>query len=132
MKLDTEVVENLVAAAREVSENAYAPYSNFRVGAAVLDEQGRVHVGCNVENASYGLTVCAERNALFAMVAAGGKRLVAMGLYTPTDEPVTPCGACRQVIAEFGRGATIVRACAGPGVEVNTTEELLPLAFVLE
>jgi len=131
MKLDSEVVESLVAAAREVSENAYAPYSKFRVGAAALDERGRVHVGCNVENASYGLTVCAERNALFAMVAAGGKRLVAMALYTPTDEPVTPCGACRQVIAEFGPEATLVAACKGSNPNLHKASELLPQAFTI-
>ncbi|MBS1709362.1 MAG: cytidine deaminase [Armatimonadetes bacterium] len=130
--MSPESVAELVKAARAASEYAYAPYSHFRVGAAVRDEHGRVHIGCNVENASYGLTICAERNAVAAMVAAGGTRIVEMALYTPTEKPVTPCGACRQVIAEFGRGATIVLACAGGEPVFSKTEELLPLAFVLD
>ena len=90
----------LVSAARAVRLRAHAPYSRFRVGAAVLDERGRIHVGCNVENASYGLTVCAERNAVAAAIAAGAKRVRAVAVCTATG--ATPCGACRQVLAERG------------------------------
>ena len=130
--MDAATLDRLVVAARAVSANAYARYSQFRVGAAVLDESGRVHVGCNVENASYGLTVCAERNALFAMVAAGGKRMVALAVYTPTAEPTSPCGACRQVMAEFGLDATVVRACDSDQRLVTTVADLLPQAFTLD
>lgn len=89
----------LFEAAEKVRANAYAPYSVYRVGAAVLDEQGRIHVGVNVENVSFGLTVCAERNAIGAMAAAGGKEIKAVVVVT--DDGGTPCGACRQVLSEF-------------------------------
>lgn len=91
----------LLEAARRAAARAHAPYSGFRVGAAVLDERGRVHAGCNVENASYGLTICAERAAVTRMVAAGGQRVAAVLVFADTDTLTPPCGACLQVIAEF-------------------------------
>ncbi|HEY7371309.1 MAG TPA: cytidine deaminase [Polyangia bacterium] len=120
----------LLAAARAVRARAHAPYSKFRVGAAVLDERGRVHAGCNVENASYGLTVCAERNAVAAAVAAGAKRLRAVAV--ASDGAVTPCGACRQVLAELGDPTTDV-LLAGPrgAPRATTLGALLPDAFAL-
>ena len=122
----------LVAAARAVRKRAHAPYSNFHVGAAVLDERGRVHVGCNVENASYGLTICAERNAIAAAVAAGARRLQAVAVVTETRPPGTPCGACRQVLAEFG-GDDLVVLLASPTGPADETQlgALLPRAFRL-
>ena len=93
------VPEALILAAREAAKRAYAPYSNFCVGAAVMDESGAIYTGCNVENVSYGLTVCAERIALFNALSQGSRRCTALALCAP--ERVTPCGACRQVIAEF-------------------------------
>src|SRR3954471_20685817 len=96
---------NLAAAARAASEQAYCPYSNFRVGAAVLTEDGAVFSGCNIENASYGLTICAERTAVFHAAAKGHRAIVAVAVYTPTTFPTAPCGACRQVINEFGPDA---------------------------
>jgi cytidine deaminase len=124
----------LVSAARRVRSNALAPYSKFAVGAAVLDERGRVHVGCNVENASYGLTVCAERNAVAAAVAAGAHRVVAVAVVTAAQPAAPPCGACRQVLAEVaGDDAVVLLAPArGQGTpERWTLGQLLPRAFRL-
>jgi cytidine deaminase len=119
----------LKAAARAVSRHAYCPYSRFPVGAAVLTEAGDVFAGCNVENASYGLTVCAERSALFQMVARGGGRLRAVAVYTPTPTPTAPCGACRQVANEFGPDAEFLSFCDGSGVLRKRLSELLPDSF---
>ena len=118
----------LLAAARAVRQRAYAPYSKFHVGAAVLDERGRVHAGCNVENASYGLTVCAERNAVAAAVAAGAKRIRAVAVVTRDGS--SPCGACRQVLAEFGEPATEVLLASAAGKPItHTLGALLPHAY---
>ncbi len=94
--------EPLLSAAWQVRENAYAPYSRFTVGAALLTDDGRIFTGCNVENISFGLTVCAERGAVFAAVSAGARRFRALAVVSDSREPVSPCGACRQVLAEFG------------------------------
>jgi len=122
----------LLAGARAVRARAHAPYSNFQVGAAVLDEKGRIHAGINVENASYGLTVCAERHAVAAAVAAGAKRVRAVAVITPTSPPGSPCGACRQVLAEFaGAEAPVLLASPTGAAEETTMGELLPRAFKL-
>jgi cytidine deaminase len=121
----------LEEAARAASAHAYCPYSRFPVGAAVLTADGSIAVGCNVENASFGLTCCAERNAIFRAVADGAKSIVALVLYTPTAEAVTPCGACRQVLAEFGRDAQVRCICDGPGGFDCIAHELLPHGFTL-
>jgi cytidine deaminase len=123
---------SLVAAARQVRLRAHAPYSRFRVGAAVLDERGRVHVGCNVENASYGLTVCAERNAVAAAVSGGARRILAVAVITDATPPGTPCGACRQVLAEFAADDTPVVLARPKGPPSSLTlGGLLPAAFRL-
>ena len=122
-------LEATIAGAQEVAARAYCPYSGFRVGAAVLTDGGEVFAGCNVENASYGLTICAERNAVFQMVAKGGGRIRLVVIYTPTPEPVAPCGACRQVINEFGPAARVISVCDGPGRIDTTMDKLLPGAF---
>jgi cytidine deaminase len=120
----------LLAAAREVRARAHAPYSRFRVGAAVRDERGRIHVGCNVENVSYGLTVCAERNAVAAAVAAGARRIRAAAVVSGSRPPATPCGACRQVLVELGDARTVI-LIAGPSGAARriTLGALLPKAF---
>ncbi|HVZ86836.1 MAG TPA: cytidine deaminase [Polyangia bacterium] len=122
----------LVTAARAVRRRAHAPYSKFSVGAAVLDERGRIHVGCNVENASYGLTVCAERHAVAAAVAAGARRIRAVAVTSGSRPPATPCGACRQVLAELGAADTevIIAGPTGAG-DTTTLGALLPRAFTL-
>jgi cytidine deaminase len=118
----------VVAAAR-----AYAPYSGFKVGAAVLTGEGTVYAGCNVENASYGLTICAERNAVFQMVAASPRPIALRGIlvYTPTTAPTAPCGACRQVLHEFGPVCDVLCVCDGPERIATTLDQLLPGAFDL-
>lgn len=123
--------ETLVRTAELASGQAYAKYSNFRVGAAVLTADGRVFAGCNVENGSYGLTICAERTAVFTAVAAGATELLAAAVYTPTNQPVTPCGACRQVLAEFADDMPIRMACAGGTTLEYSLGELLPHTFRL-
>jgi cytidine deaminase len=126
--------ERLVHAATAVRQNAYAAYSGYRVGAAVLDELGRVHAGCNVENSSFPLGACAEANAIGAMVAAGGKRIVAIAAVGGREEleDCTPCGGCRQIIQEFSDGSTQVFLIGENGeVETHTIDGLLPLSFRL-
>jgi cytidine deaminase len=131
-RADADADAALVAAARAARRNAHAPYSRFRVGAAVRDEAGRVHVGCNVENASYGLTVCAERNALAAAVAAGARAVRTVAIATGAHPPASPCGACRQVLAELGAPDTRVLLAGPRGAPDETTlGALLPRAFTL-
>ena len=123
-----EQMDNLFNEAQKIANKAYAPYSNFRVGAALLCEDGTVITGVNVENRSFGLTVCAERNSIFTAVGKGKLRFSAIAISTPDSvEPVGPCGACRQVMGEFMQSDTPVRfAGSGPN-QVNTTiGELLP------
>ncbi|HEX3697704.1 MAG TPA: cytidine deaminase [Polyangia bacterium] len=121
----------LLHAARAVRRHAHAPYSHFRVGAAVVDDAGRIHVGCNVENASYGLTVCAERNAVAAALAAGARAIRAIAVVTEARPPASPCGACRQVLAERGRADTAVYLAGprGAATVTHTLGALLPQAF---
>ncbi|HKC47942.1 MAG TPA: cytidine deaminase [Gemmatimonadales bacterium] len=122
---------DLVRRAREVMQNAYAPYSNFHVGAAIEAADGTIHVGCNVENASYGLTICAERMAVGAAVAAGKRSLKRVAVATAVEPPATPCGACRQLLAEFGLDLEIV--AVGPSSERRwKLRDLLPEAFTRE
>jgi len=125
--------QELLKAARGARSKAYAPYSNFHVGAAVLGANGRIYSGCNVENASYGLTCCAERNAIFAMVAAGETEIREILVIGDSKEFLPPCGACRQVIAEFAAPPTVVHMCtrAGDGRE-TTVGELVPFIFHLK
>jgi cytidine deaminase len=122
----------LVAAARAARDRAYAPYSGFRVGAALLTDQGDVVTAANVENASYGLGICAERSAVVAAVAAGYRHFEAIAVAGNGPDPVTPCGACRQVLREFPKGAELEVLCAGEAGEqllTTTLGALLPDSF---
>jgi cytidine deaminase len=130
-KISEENATLLVEAAVEVRGRAHAPYSRFAVGAAVLDDDGEVHVGCNVENASYGLCVCAERHAIAAAVSAGADKIQGLAVVTDTHPPASPCGACRQVLVEFGDFPVILANTAGDRV-VTSVAELLPNAFTPE
>jgi cytidine deaminase len=118
----------LIGHARHASAAAYAPYSGFRVGAAVLTADGEIYGGCNVENASYGLTVCAERVAIWKAVSDGAPRITTLVVYTPTSTITAPCGACRQVAFEFGPDMKVICVCDG-GEEEFTLAQLLPGAF---
>ena len=122
-------IDHLREQATAAAGRAYAPYSQFRVGAALQTASGAVFAGCNVENASCGLTICAERNAVFQMVAAGETAVNRIVIYTPTATPTAPCGACRQVLNEFNPDAEVVSLCDGPDVVRSTVRELLPGAF---
>jgi cytidine deaminase len=120
----------LIKAARAVRAHAHAPYSRFAVGAAVLDEQGRIHAGCNVENAAYPQGWCAETSAIAAMVAAGGRRILAVAVCGVADDPVTPCGGCRQKIREFAADdCPILVADEHALVARFTLGQLLPCSF---
>lgn len=122
--------QKLFDAAFAAQRRAYAPYSNFPVGAAMLMEDGRISTGCNVENSSYGLAVCAERNAIARAIAEGGERILAVAIVANTKEPCPPCGMCRQVMAEFGTPETPVRSRTPQGEEKEySLGELLPHAF---
>jgi len=124
----------LIAAARDAQASAYAPYSNFAVGAAVLLSDGSIHQGCNIENASFGLTICAERVAIFRAVAAGRMDIAAVAVVTSAPKICKPCGACRQVIAEFSRADSpiiIISTTASGLSATETITNLLPDNFTL-
>ena len=121
--------EALLSAAHAVLERAHSPYSGVRVGAALLDSEGRVHVGCNVENASYGLTICAERTAVGRAVAEGVRSFTAIAIATDQPHLLTPCGACRQVLSEFAPDLRVICAGAGGERRVWRLGQLLPEAF---
>jgi homotetrameric cytidine deaminase len=129
-----EQERDLIAAATEARTRAYVPYSHYAVGAAILTADGQVHGGCNIENASYGLTSCAERNAIFGLVGKSAdpdaRRIEAVAVVTAGNDPATPCGACRQVIREFGKDAAIIIANTEGTVFLRTTlNALLPHSF---
>lgn len=118
--------EHLIELATRARENAYAPYSKFAVGAALRTRSGQVFVGCNTENLSFGLTICAERAAVFAAVTAGEREFEALVVVADTQVPITPCGACRQVLAEFAPSLPILSSTLGGVTYESTLSVLLP------
>lgn len=128
--LPAECLDALLAAAGAVRGRAYAPYSKFAVGAALLDDQGRIHAGCNVENAAYPQGLCAEAVALGQLVASGGRRVTAVVVVGESARPITPCGACRQRLREFADDDLPILAADLTGVRArHTLGELLPASF---
>ncbi|WP_054937282.1 cytidine deaminase [Moorella stamsii] len=138
VKLDREETsvacnpEDLIAMAAGAKEKAYAPYSRFQVGAALLTAGGKVYTGCNIENASYSLTICAERVALFQAVAASEREFVALAVVGGDLTACFPCGACRQVLAEFAPELEIITGQPGGTVHRRSLKELLPDTFTLK
>jgi cytidine deaminase len=127
MTLTSQEIEGLLALAAKAREAAYVPYSHFAVGAALRAEDGTIYTGCNVENASYGLTICAERNAIAHAVTEGARRFDAVAVMT--ENGVTPCGACRQVLAEFESEMTVIVSDTAGNRVVYSIADLLPAAF---
>ncbi len=132
MKISEEKIKELIDEAIIARENAYTPYSKFKVGALVIDEKGNHHKGCNIENGSFGLTNCGERTAIFNGISKGMKNIDIIVVVADTTGPVSPCGACRQVIKEFSTENTIIiLANLKKDYKIMTMEELLPYGFTL-
>ncbi|CAN2924097.1 cytidine deaminase [Streptococcus dysgalactiae] len=124
------VATDLVSLAIDASKHAYVPYSHFPIGAALKTKDGTIYTGCNIENASFGLTNCGERTAIFKAVSDGHKELAEIAIYGETQEPVSPCGACRQVMVEFFEPSSLVTLIAQNGQTLETTVgDLLPYSF---
>lgn len=128
MKNQKELYEKLLNIAKEASKNSYSPYSKFKVGCAVLCDNGEIYLGTNIENASYGLTICAERVAVFNAVSNGVKKIKAVAVYTDKKN-IPPCGACRQVIFEFSKNADIIYNLKNNKMKVTNIKSLLPDSF---
>lgn len=128
-EISPALLDELKAAAKAAADLAYAPYSRFPVGAALLTEDGKIYAGCNVENAAYPLTSCAERGAVCSMVAQGSRKIRFVVVYTPTGTPSSPCGACRQILHEFGPDAWVYSFCTSDAVLSKSLAELLPDSF---
>ena len=124
--------EELIKYAIEARKNAYAPYSHFNVGAALLTKNGKIYTGCNIENSSYGASVCAERVAMFKAVSEGEREFTALALVTDTKEPVMPCGICRQVLAEFAPQLKIYSATISGIVKETTLDKIFLDAFTMK
>ena len=124
-----EEYKRLIEEAEKARKRAYTPYSKFKVGAAVLCDDGKIFTGCNIENASFGLALCAERVAIFKAVSEGSTKFEAIAVIGDTDKPCSPCGACRQVISEFGEDIPLIMANLKGDVKIKNIKELLPEAF---
>ncbi len=126
---EVRIIQEMINQARQVSGHAYVPYSNYPVGAAAYFSSGKIYTGCNVENASYGLAICAERNAVFQAVAQGERELVAIAIYVPQEVFATPCGACRQVMREFAEDCSVILINQQGVTKVLRSAQLLPDSF---
>jgi cytidine deaminase len=124
-----EEFKKLIKEAEKARKRAYTPYSKFKVGAAVLSSDGKIFSGCNIENASFGMSVCAERVAIFKAISEGSTKFKAIAVIGDTDKPCSPCGACRQVISEFGEEILLIMANLKGDVKIKKIGELLPEAF---
>lgn len=123
---------DLLNLARDASKNSYSPYSKFAVGACVLSDSGKTYQGCNFENSSFGMTICAERNAVGSMITSGERKIKAIAIFSPNMKNCTPCGACRQVLSEFKSDSGIdVIVEVDDGIKVYKIEQLLPETFEL-
>jgi cytidine deaminase len=131
-EIDERTTKRLIEEATRVRENAYAPYSDYKVGAALLTRSGTIYRGCNIENSAYGMTICAERVALGAAVACADHDLIAIAIVTDDDPPATPCGACRQVLSEFRKDLIVIVAnLSGKMLRFKMTD-LIPHPFELD
>ncbi len=130
MKTKKALYAKLLSIAKDISLNSYSPYSKFKVGCAVLCSNGEIYTGTNIENASYGLSMCAERTAIFSAVSNGNTKIEAVAVYSPRRD-VTPCGACRQVISEFSKNADIIYN-SKKGIKITNIKKLLPDSFCLK
>ncbi|GAI31795.1 unnamed protein product [marine sediment metagenome] len=126
-----EEYKKLIKEAEKARKRAYTPYSKFKVGAAVLCADGKIFTGCNIENASFGLAVCAERVAIFKAISEGSTKFEVIAVIGDTDKPCFPCGACRQVISEFGEDIPLIMANLKGDVKIKKIKELLPLAMAV-
>ncbi len=124
-----EEFKKLIKEAEKARNRAYTPYSKFKVGAAVLCDDGKIFTGCNIENASFGMSICAERVAIFKAVSEGSTKFEAIAVIGDTDKPCSPCGACRQVISEFGEDIPLIMANLKGDVKIKKIGDLLPEAF---
>ncbi|MBN1898552.1 MAG: cytidine deaminase [Spirochaetes bacterium] len=127
--MDETLIKKLINLAKDAQKNAHCPYSSFPVGAALLCENGNIYTGCNVENASYGLTICAERTAVFKAVSKGEKKFKAIAIVLFSDNFGVPCGACRQVLREFGTDMDVIMAKQTGEYKIMKLSELLPESF---
>jgi len=126
---NAKINADLVKIAKEVSKNSYSPYSKYKVGAAILAKNGKIYSGVNVENASYGLTICAERSALCAAISDGNKQILRIAVYADSSKLPVPCGACLQALSEFSKSLEIVVSCKKPGIKTFTLKDLLTTPF---
>ena len=125
------MMDKLIAEAKMAREKAYAPYSNFKVGAAVLTSNGKIFSGCNIENSSYGLSICAERVAIFNAVSSGYREFTKIAVVTDSEPSASPCGACRQVIFEFGDDIEVIMSNLKGDIKIMKIDELLKDGFKL-
>lgn len=128
--IEEKIVQKLIECAQEVKKNAYVPYSHFPVGAALLGNDGTIYTGCNVENSSYGVSICAERNAIFHAIACGCRSFKAIAIVSDSTNLISPCGACRQVLSEFHCDEIILTKADG-SFTIVSLKDILPLAFEL-